>query len=90
MTDDTMTIRVPMPPPDDSIRISPTTADNGELLKALQGLRAIAVGKKLIWHRLRCEPRPTSAIFGAVGWLDIDDRRAYHILACEARNRGLR
>jgi len=90
MIDDTMTIRVPLPPPDDSMRISPTAAGDGELLKALDGLRAIAVGKRLIWHRLKSEPRPASASFGASGWLGIEDRRAYHILACEARNRRLR
>lgn len=90
MMDDTMTIRVPLPPPDDSMRISPTTAGRDELLRALDGLRAIAVGKRLIWHRLQGKPRPARPSFGASGWLEPEDRRAYHILACEARSRGLR
>jgi len=90
MSDDTMTIRVPLPPPDDSMRISPSSASDDELLRALNGLRAIAVGTRLVWHRLQHMPRPAQPSFGASGWLEVKDRKAYHILACEARNRGLR
>ncbi len=90
MVDDEMTIRVPLPPPDDSMRISPTAAGDDELLRALDWLRVIAVGQRLMWHSMRREAWPAQPGFGAVGWLEPGDRRSYHILACEARSRGLR
>ncbi len=90
MPDDTMTIHAPLPPPNDSVRISPSGASRDELLRALDGLRAIAVGTRLVWHCSLCIPCPAQPSFGASGWLNPEDRRAYHILACEARNRGLR
>jgi len=79
----------PNPPPDDTVRISPSNAGDEELLRVLNGLRALAIGKRLIWHRLRILPKPECPAFGASGWLLWRHRRLYHILACEARGRGL-
>ena len=87
---DEIVVPSPMPPPEDTVRISPKTAGDQELLRALNGLRAIAVGKRLIWHHLQILPRPASVAFGASGWLLWRDRRLYHILMCEASRRGLR
>lgn len=87
---DEIVVPSPLPPPDDTVRISPSTAGDQELLRVLNGLKALAVGKRLIWHRLRFLPKPASVAFGASGWLLWRDRRLYHILACEASGRGLR
>ena len=79
-----------VPAPGDTVRITPSRAADAELLKALGGLRAMAVGARIVWHRLREGVGPPDPAFGAAGWLLWRDRRLYHVLLCEARRRGLR
>lgn len=85
-----LVVPAPLPPPDDTIRITPSRAGDAELLRALDGLKAMAIGTRIVWHRLRDGVGPQTPTFGAAGWLPWQSRRMYHVLLCEARRRGLR